>query len=149
MQMSRRLTTRPFFILLIVVFLILILSAGRAPSPAKHTQQNAPHSRSHVKASGPHRPPSHPPKPPPPLPPPTTPSLPPAPLFSVPPVHPPTPFVNEEVRSKADQKREGKVVGLLFLGIVGLLQVGVVSFLVFKRWQISRIQDETGVRLVS
>ncbi|CAN6478327.1 unnamed protein product [Victoria cruziana] len=74
--------------------------------------------------------------PPPSTPAPRTPSSPPT-------TSPPSPALTNE------QKKVGRVVGLLFLGMAGVLQVGVVSFLVFKRWQIPRIQDETGIRLVS
>ncbi|XP_058078665.1 extensin-like [Magnolia sinica] len=35
----------------------------------------------------------------------------------------------------------GKKIGLLFLGIAAALQVAIVGFLSFKRWQISKIKD--------
>ncbi|KAI3965422.1 hypothetical protein MKX01_042903 [Papaver californicum] len=45
-------------------------------------------------------------------------------------------------RRKSDGKMNfGKKIGLLFVCVVGFLQIGVISFLGFKRWKISKIRD--------
>ncbi|XP_031494281.1 uncharacterized protein LOC116260244 [Nymphaea colorata] len=102
------------------------------------------------------RPPSAAPEPTPPPPPPCSPEPPPPPSapMSLSAPMPPTPRSSsaappaKEWVSPSGSQNVGKFVGLVFLGIAGVLQVGVVSYLVFKRRQITRTQDETGVRLV-
>ncbi|XXG55038.1 hypothetical protein AAC387_Pa03g2773 [Persea americana] len=37
----------------------------------------------------------------------------------------------------------GRKIGLLFVGMAGLLQVAVVGFLGFRRWQISNIKEDS------
>lgn len=46
----------------------------------------------------------------------------------------------------AHQMNGGKKIGLLFAGIAGIMQIGVVGFLVYKRRQLSKTKDlfETG-----
>lgn len=92
----------------------------------------------------------------------TPPPKPPPPKKSPPPRSPPpspphnssdlTPPLNAPgTKQQSQQKKAGKVVGLSFLGMAGIMQIGVVGFLVFKRRQLLKTKDryETGSWKVS
>jgi hypothetical protein len=53
---------------------------------------------------------------------------------SHPPPPPPPPSKNHPMNS-------GKKIGLLFVGIAAILQIGVVGFLAYKRRQLLKIND--------
>ncbi|XP_026398621.1 formin-like protein 3 [Papaver somniferum] len=109
-------------------------------------------------------PPPPPPPPPAPFPPPppfvpppppqdqSPPPPPPAPQHSPPPPQhwrrPPPPWRNPNYAGRRNEWRKsgkemnfGKKIGYLFLCVGGALQIGVISFLGFKRWKISKIRD--------
>nr|DAD49095.1 TPA_asm: hypothetical protein HUJ06_019032 [Nelumbo nucifera] len=52
---------------------------------------------------------------------------------------------NNHTRGPPRKINTGKKIGVLFAGIAGILQVAVVGFLVFKRWQISKMKHKYGV----
>lgn len=55
---------------------------------------------------------------------------------SAPPPHPPPPL-----RQRESKINVGKKIGLLFSGIAAILQIGVISFLVFKRRQLLKVTN--------
>ncbi|XWS18820.1 hypothetical protein CRYUN_Cryun32bG0077900 [Craigia yunnanensis] len=100
-----------------------------------------------------------PPPPPPPPPPPRSPSPPPPPPSPSPPapspppspLRPPPPPKHHKNQTNHHRRRPppythnhklntGKKLGLLFIGIVIILQIGAVAFLVFKRRQLLKVK---------
>ncbi|KAK4267220.1 hypothetical protein QN277_024031 [Acacia crassicarpa] len=51
------------------------------------------------------------------------------------------PYHRSPPRPPSPRMNVGKKIGLLFAGIAGIMQIGVVGFLVFKRRQLLRMKD--------
>ncbi|OVA08359.1 hypothetical protein BVC80_209g86 [Macleaya cordata] len=139
-----------------------------SPPSSKKNFPPPPPSSPNLSPPPPPPPPPLSPSPPPPSatpPPPPSSHFPPPPPYSPPPPRPPPPphpknsteksssslhnphsvhpnNLHHPIKNKPDRKINlGKKIGFLFAGIAGVLQVAVVGFLVFKRWQISKIKD--------
>lgn len=126
MSMEVRLIT-----LMVLMNLITAIVMAQLPTPGRVAPREPdPHSSSSSTL------PRRPPPPPPPLPPP-------APGSKSRSFHPsPQSFPSPPTKKHPDRKINiEKKIGLLFIGIATILQVAVVGFLGFKRWQISKLKD--------
>ncbi|XP_028763217.1 extensin [Neltuma alba] len=127
-------------------------SVSRPSSPPSRPQPSPP-SSPHYSLPAPSY--AHPPSPPPPPPPPPTHhshsssqplhgSAPLNPAHAVPrrsPRHPDRSYHGSPPPASSPRMNWRKKVGLLFAGIAGIMQIGVVGFLVFKRRQLLRTKD--------